>query len=115
MSKYTPKLVQLSEGSNAFPLPIHLKSKYQTCYSHTLYGTWPSSTLMPDVGTEFSLCGNSYMISKSKIDVANLELCILSNVFITPKQPLSLIPLCGPLYSQSNYLNISKYKHTISI
>jgi hypothetical protein len=30
MSKYTPKSVQLLEGSDDFPLPIHLQSKYQT-------------------------------------------------------------------------------------
>jgi hypothetical protein len=30
-------------------------------------------------------CGNNYMISKSKIDVANLGLFILSHVFVPPK------------------------------
>jgi hypothetical protein len=33
MSKYTPKFIQLLEGSNDFPLPIHLQSKYQTSYN----------------------------------------------------------------------------------
>ena len=64
MSKYTPKLVQLLEGSNDFPHPIHMQSKYQTSYNHALYGGWPSYMLVLDVGTEFSFCGNSYMISK---------------------------------------------------
>jgi hypothetical protein len=55
------------------------------------------------------------MIAKSKIDVANLGLFILSHVFIPPKQSVALMPFCGPLYSQSDYLNIVKYKHIISM
>ena len=86
MSKYTTKLVQLLEGSNDFPLPIHIQSKYQTYYNRALYGSWPSSMLVLDVRTKFSFCGNSYMIAKSKIDVANLGLFILSHVFVPPKQ-----------------------------
>ena len=39
-----------------------------------------------NVGIKFSFCGNSYMILKSKIDVANLGLFILSHVFAPPKQ-----------------------------
>jgi hypothetical protein len=62
---------------------------------------------VPDVGTKFSFCGNSYMISKSKIDVANIGLFILSHVFVPPKQSMTLMPFCGPLYSRYNYLNIS--------
>jgi hypothetical protein len=115
MSKYTPKFVQLLEGSDDFPLPIHLQSKYQTYYNRSLYGAWSSSMHVPDVGTKFSFCGNSYMISKSKIDVANLGLFILSHVFIPPKQSVTLMPFCGPLYSRSDYLNIVKYKHNISM
>ena len=65
MSKYTPKLVKSLEGSDDLPLPIHFQIKYQTCYNLTLYGAWPSSMPMVDVGTKFSLFGNSYMISKS--------------------------------------------------
>ena len=68
---------------------------------------------VPDVGTEFSICGTSYMISKSKLDVANLGLFILSHVFIPPKQLVTLMKFCGPFYSQSNYRNIVKYKHII--
>jgi hypothetical protein len=41
---------------------------------------------MPDVGTKFSFYGNIYMIGKSKIDVANIGLFILSHVSIPPKQ-----------------------------
>jgi hypothetical protein len=85
MSKYTPKFVQLLEGSDDLPLPIHLQSKYQTCYNRAFYDAWPSSMLVPDVGTKFSFCGNSYMISKSKVDVANLGLFILSHVFVPSK------------------------------
>ena len=60
MSKYTPKSVQLLEGSNDFPLPIHLQSKYQTCYDHALYGAWKFFIPMPNVGSiEFSFFGNS--------------------------------------------------------
>jgi hypothetical protein len=58
---------------------------------------------------------NSYMIAKSKIDVANLGLFILSNVCVPPKQSVALMPFYGPLYSQSDYLNIVKYKHNISM
>jgi hypothetical protein len=61
------------------------------------------------------LYGNSYMITKSKIDASNLGLFILSHVFIPPKQSITLMSFCSPLYSQSNYLNILKYKHSISI
>jgi len=35
-----------------------------------------------DVGIKFSFCGNSYMIAKSKIDVANLGLFILLHVIV---------------------------------
>jgi len=108
MSKYTPKYVQLLEGSNDFPLHAHLQSKYQTCYNQSLYGAWPSSMPMHDIRTEFSFCGNSYMIAKSKIDVANLGLLILSHVFVPPKQLVALMPFGGPLQSRLDYLNIVK-------
>jgi len=80
-----------------------------------MYGAWSSSIPIPNVGTEFFFCGNSYMISKSKIYVANLRLFILSHAFVPPKQSVTLMPFCGPLYSQYNYLNIVKYKHRISM
>ena len=115
MSKYTPQLAQLLEGSDDFPIPVHLQSKYQTSYNHVLYDGWPSSMHVPNVGTEFSFCGNSYMISNYSIDVSNLGLFILSHVFVPPKQLLALMPFCGPLYSQYDYLNIVKYKHNISM
>ena len=70
---------------------------------------------MPDVGTKFSFCGNNYMISKSNIVVAKLYFCILSHVFVPPKQSATLIPFCGPLNSRYDHLNIVKYKHSISI
>jgi hypothetical protein len=70
---------------------------------------------VPNVGTKIYFSGNSYMISKSKIDVANLGLFILSHVSVPPKQSVALIPFFGPLYSQSDYLNILKYKHNISM
>jgi hypothetical protein len=60
-------------------------------------------------------CGNSYMISKYKIDVVNLGLFILSHVSVHPKQSLTLMPFFGPLYSWFDYLNIVKYKHNISM
>jgi hypothetical protein len=119
MSKYTKKSIQLLEGGDDFLLPIHLQSKYQTCYNQTLlipkYGTWSSSMLVLDVRTEISFCGNSYMISKTKIDVANLGLFILSHASVHPKQSVALMPFCGPIYSQYDYLNIVKYKHSISM
>ena len=99
MSKYTPKSVQLLEGSEDFPLPIHLQSKYQTSYNHTLNGGCLSSILVPYVGTEFSFCGNNYMISKFNIDAINLGLFILSHVFLPLKLSVTLMPFCGPLYS----------------
>jgi hypothetical protein len=46
----------------------------QTSYNRALYGTRSSSMFVPDVGAEFSFCDDSYMISKSKTDVANLGL-----------------------------------------
>jgi hypothetical protein len=70
---------------------------------------------MPDVGTKFSFCGNSYMIVESKIDVANLGLFILSHVYVPLKQLVALMQFCGPLYSQFDCLNIIKYKHNISM
>jgi hypothetical protein len=55
------------------------------------------------------------MVSKSKIDVANLRLFIFSPVFYPPKQLVALMTFCGPLYSHLDYLNIVKYKHIISM
>jgi hypothetical protein len=115
MSKHTTKYVQLLEGSDDFPLPIHLQSKYQTCYNRALYGIWMSSMLVPDVGTKFSFCRNSSMISKSKIGVANIRLFIFSHVYVPPKQSITLMPYFGSFYSRSDYLNIFKYKHSISM
>lgn len=114
-SKYKPKLVQLLEGTDDFPLSIHLQSKYQTSYNHALYGGWSSSMHVPDIGTKFSFYGNSYMISNSKIDAFNLGLFILSHVLVPPEQSIELIAFCGPLYSHFDYLNIIKYKHNISM
>ena len=85
------------------------------CYNRALYCAWSSSILVLDVGTKFSFCGNSYMISKCNINVSNLGLFILSHVFVPPKQLVALMSFCGPLYSQSNYSNIVKYKHRISM
>jgi hypothetical protein len=115
MSKYTPNSIQLLEGSDDFPLPIHLQSKYQTCYNRDLYDARSLSMHVTDVGTKFSFCVNSYMIVKSKIDVANIGLFILSHVFVPPKQSVALMPFYGPLYSRSYYLYIFKYKHNISM
>ena len=70
---------------------------------------------MLDVGIKFSFFSNSYMIAKSKIDVANLRLLIFSHVFVFPKQSIELMQFCGPLYSRIDYSNIVKYKHSISI
>ena len=100
MSKYTPKSVQSLEGSDDFPLPIHVQSKYQTCYNRALYGAWLSSMLVPDVGTDFSFCGNSYMITKSNRHVSNLGLFIFSHAFVPPKKSVVLMPFCHPLYSR---------------
>jgi hypothetical protein len=115
ISKYTPKFVQLLEGSDDFPLPIHLQSKYQPCYNQALYGVWSSSMHVPDVVTKFSFCGNSYMISKSKIYVEKLGLFVLSHVSFPPKQLVALMPFCVPLYSRFDCLNIVKHKHSISM
>ena len=99
MSKYTPKSIQLLEGSNDIPLLIHLQSKYQTSYNHALYGSWWYSMPVPNVGTKFSFCGNSYMVAKSKIDIANIGLLMISQVCVPANQSIALIPLCIPLYS----------------
>jgi hypothetical protein len=115
MSKHRPKYVQLLQGSNDISLLIHLQSKYQIYYNRGLYGAWPSFMPMPNVGTTLSFCSNNYMIAKSKIDVANLGLFILSHISVPPKQSIALMPYCGPLYSQFDYLNIVKYKHNISM
>ena len=115
MSEYTPKSVQVLEDSDDFPLHVHLQTKYQTSYNHALYGGWLSSMPMPNVGIKFSFSCNSYIISKSNIDATNLGSFILSHVFVPPKQSVALIPFCGPLYSHTDYLNIVKYKHIISM
>ena len=60
-------------------------------------------------------CGNHFMISKSNIDAANLGLFILSHVPVPPKHSIKLMSFCGPIYCHSNYLNIVKYKHNISM
>jgi hypothetical protein len=78
-------LVQLLEGSDEFPLPIRMEIKYQIYDNRTLYGAWPFSMPMLDVGTKFYFCGNSYMIAKSKIDVANIGFFIISYVFVPLK------------------------------
>ena len=54
------------------------------------------------------------MIVKSNIDATTLGLFILSHVFVHPKQSIALIPFFGPLHSQSDYLNIVKFKHSTS-
>ena len=53
MSMYTPRSVQLLEGSDDFSFPMNFQNKYQTSYNHALYGAWTSSLLVPDVGTRF--------------------------------------------------------------
>ena len=68
--------IQLLEGTNDFSLPVNLQMKYQTSNNCALYGTWSSSLLMPDVGTKFSFCGNSFMIVKFNIDATNIGLFI---------------------------------------
>ena len=112
MSNYTPRSVKLLEGSDKFSLPVHLEIKYQT-YKRTLYGTWPSSPPVPDVGTEFSFCGNNFMISKSKINDANLGLFILSHVIVPLKKSVSLMLVCGLSIVDLITLNIVKCKHRI--
>jgi hypothetical protein len=70
---------------------------------------------MLDIRTEFSFCGNNYMIFKSKIEAANLGLFIISHAFLFTKQSIAHMPLCGPLCSLFDYLNIVEYKHNISM
>ena len=55
------------------------------------------------------------MFAKSKTDVANLGLFLLSHVLVPPKQSIALMSFCGSLYSRFDYLNIVKYKHNISM
>ena len=70
------------EGNDDFSVQVYLQIKYQTYYNHTLYSAW-SSSLVQIFGTEFSSCGNNYIISK--IDVENIGLMfILSQVLIIP-------------------------------
>ena len=109
------RLVQLLEGINEFSLPMNFQSRYKDCYNHTLYGGWPSSLPMPDVGTKLSFCGNGFMISKSNINDASIGLFILSHVLIPPKQSIALMPFYILIYCQIDYLNIVKYKHNISM
>ena len=40
---------------------------------------------------------------------------ILSHVYVPPKKLVALMEFCCPLYSQPDYLNIVKYKHSISM
>ena len=85
LSKYTTMPIQLLEGSDDFSHLMNFQIKYQTSYNHALYGAWSSSLPIPNVRTEFSFCGNRFMISKSNIDVANIGLFILSYVHVPPK------------------------------
>ena len=96
------------EGSGNFSILVNLQHKYQTSYNYALYGAWPSSLHVPDVGTKFSFCGNHFMIAKSNIDATNLGLFILSHVLVPPKQSIALMSFCGPIYCQPDYLNIVK-------
>jgi len=112
---YTKRLIRLLEGRNDFSLLVHLKCTYQTCYNHVFHGVFLSSLPIPNVGNEFSFCGNTYVISKSKINVSNLRFLVLSHVFVPWKWLVTLIPFFVPLYNRYDYLNILKYKHSISI
>ena len=55
------------------------------------------------------------MIAKYNIDATNIGLFILSHILIHPKHSVALIPFGGPIYCRSDYLNIIKYKHIISM
>ena len=55
------------------------------------------------------------MIVKNNIDAANIGLFILSYVLISPKQLVSLMAFCDPIYCWSGYLNTVKYKHNVSM
>ena len=71
------------EGNDDFSVQVYLQTKYHTYYNHTLYGVCSSFLLVQILGTEFSSCGNNYIISK--IDVENIGLMfILSQVLIIP-------------------------------
>lgn len=63
MSKYTPRLVQLLEGSDDFSLLNNLQGKYQTYYKYDLYGAWLSFLLVFDDGTDFSFCCQNGMVA----------------------------------------------------
>jgi hypothetical protein len=96
MSKYTPRFIKLLVGSDDFSLLIYLQRKYQTYYTFTLYGTCMFSLLVPNIGIEFSFCGNNYMIFKSKIFKSNIDdekigLLILSHVFVPSKYPIEIM------------------------
>ena len=100
--KYRQRSIELLEGNNIdFSLPIHMQIKHQTSYNCIVYGIWSSSLLIPNVGTEFSCCGKNYMITKSKIDAANIGLFFVSHVFFLPTQSVELIPFCGHIYCHS--------------
>ena len=103
------------DGIDDFSLPMHLQSKYQTYYNHTLYGAWISSLPMPDVGTRFSFSDNIFMNAKLRIAVATLGLFILSHVLVPPKQLVALIPFFDHICCRSDYLNVVKYKYIISM
>ena len=96
MSTYTPRSIQLFEGSEDFSLCVHLQSKYQTYYNHILYGDWPSSLYML-VRNEYSFCGNDYIIANSKIDATNIKSLIISHVFVPPKQSITRMSFCDLL------------------
>ena len=73
------------EGSDDLSLPMNLQSKYQTSYNHALYEAWTSYLHVPNVGTTFSFFGDYFMIANSIIDVANIELIILSHMLVPLK------------------------------
>ena len=77
MSKYTTRLAQLLECSNNVSLLVQIQNKYQTCYNSTLYFSWLPSLLVP----KLYFCGNSCMISMSKIGSINQLDCLSFHMF----------------------------------
>ena len=65
-------------------------STHQDRSNCALYGTWMYSLPILDIGTELSFYGNSFMISKSNIDIVNIRLFILSHVLVPPKHSVDL-------------------------
>lgn len=96
------------ETGGDFPLPsssrCHLRS-----YDRAIYGTWPSGTPIPDVGTTFSYWGRSYMLGPSTIPNAGIGLFTIDGIFVPPESAVTVMVFAGPEYTWGQWLQLTQY------